>query len=106
VKSVADPIVIPAEIGAESAELAEGVSVGGGPPSAGFFEAGLEVVAVAAFDETRADGQIEREGAGITSARWIACRRQMGIEQYSMSRQRQALLPSWFQASSEYPIEA
>ena len=65
VKSVLGPIIFPAAIGAESAELAEGVSVGFSPPSANFLDAGLEDVAVAAFDHTGADGQVEGRGAGI-----------------------------------------
>ena len=53
------------EIGAERAELAHGVDVDGGPPGTGLFEARLEDVAVTAFDQTGADGQVVGEGRGI-----------------------------------------
>ena len=41
VKSVAIPIVFPEAIGAEGAELAEGVGVEFGPPGVGLFNPGL-----------------------------------------------------------------
>ena len=52
--SVAEPVIVPEAIGAGGAELAHGVGVG--PPVAGFFESGLEDMAVAAFDQAGADG--------------------------------------------------
>ena len=48
--SVAEPVFVPEAIDAGGAELAHGVGVGLGPPGAGFFESGLEDMAVAAFD--------------------------------------------------------
>ncbi|PHX70300.1 MAG: hypothetical protein CK548_09715 [Opitutia bacterium] len=50
----------PLEIGAQSAELTEVVSVYFGPPGAGLFEAGLEDVSAADFDQAGADGQVVR----------------------------------------------
>ncbi len=64
-KSVFLPVVFPLEVGAQSAELTEGVSVNFGPPGAGLFEASLEDVSVAAFDQAGADGQVVRQGVGV-----------------------------------------
>jgi len=48
--------VVPLEIGAEGAELAHGMDIAGGPSSAGFLDARLDDMTVAAFDEAGADG--------------------------------------------------
>ena len=55
-KSVFGPVKVPLAIGAQSAELAHGMDIAGGPPSAGFLDARLDDVAVAALDEAGADG--------------------------------------------------
>ena len=62
-KSVFLPVVFPLEVGAQSAELTECVSVNFGPPGAGLFEASLEDVSVAAFDQAGADRQVV--GVGV-----------------------------------------
>ncbi len=56
---------MPLAIGAEGAELAEGVGVGLGPPGAGFFEPGLQDVFMATFDQAGTDGQVVRERVGV-----------------------------------------
>ena len=55
-KLVAGPVFFPKAIGAEGAELAEGVGVGLGPPGPGCFEPSLQDVAVATFDQTGTHG--------------------------------------------------
>ena len=52
-------------VGAQDAELGEGVGVGGQPGGAGTFEPGVQDVLVAAFDETAADGQFPGDGPGV-----------------------------------------
>lgn len=54
-------------VGAQDAELGEGVSVDGQPSGAGAFEPGVEPMLVAAFDEPAADGQFAGDGPGVVS---------------------------------------
>lgn len=55
---------MPAQVGSEGAELAEGVNVGFSPRGVGRLEAGLADVAVAAFDQAGGVRRGERAGAG------------------------------------------
>ena len=65
VMSVFGPVVFPLVVGADGAELAEGMSVFFGPPRPRLLEAGLEDMAVAAFDQAGADRQVVGQGVGI-----------------------------------------
>ena len=81
---ICGPIVISAEVGVEVAELAEGVSVGCRPPSAGLLEAGLEGVGVATFDQTGAGRAGRARGRGPNRVGRCGCpdsgaRRALGI---------------------------
>lgn len=61
-KSVFRPVVFPLEIGVESAELAEAVGAGFGPPSVGLSEACMKDVVVVAFNQDGADEEVARQG--------------------------------------------
>ncbi len=52
-------------VGAQDAELGDGVGVGGQPGRARSFEPGVENVLVAAFDEPAADGQFSGDGSDV-----------------------------------------
>ena len=55
-------------VGAQDAELGEGVGVVGQPGAAGLFEPRVQDVLMAGLDEAAADGQIAGEGPGVVQA--------------------------------------
>ena len=100
------PNSVPAKISAQSAELAEGVTVSFGPPSAGFLDTGLMDVAVGAFRSglsRRADrarrrghsrvGGCDCRGSGARRARGpfrpARCRAPRGAAAWRLAQRRE-----------------